>query len=160
MQTVVCTQPQQMALRDVPKPTCAPGEALLRIRRIGICGTDIHAFGGNQPSESPLVLMLACFFVCKGQEKACGGICMRFMLCLLNLKWQDFLALLEVKSRAPRALARARARSARAPAFTLSFGGPLRRAARCSCRASRACYATTRPRPPSSRRMRACWISG
>ena len=54
------------------------------------------AFGGNQPSESPLVLMLACFFVCRGQEKACGGICMRFMLCLLNLKWQDFLALLEV----------------------------------------------------------------
>ena len=67
-----------------------------------------------------------------------------------------FLALLEVKSRAPRALARARARSARAPAFTLSFGGPLRRAARCSCRASRACYATTRPRPPSSRRMPRC----
>ena len=49
MQTVVCTQPQQMTLSDVPEPTCAPGEALLRIRRIGICGTDIHAFGGNQP---------------------------------------------------------------------------------------------------------------
>ncbi|WP_446718803.1 zinc-binding alcohol dehydrogenase family protein [Halomonas sp. C22] len=30
-------------------PTCGPGEALVRIRRVGICGTDIHAYGGNQP---------------------------------------------------------------------------------------------------------------
>lgn len=26
-----------------------PGDALVRVRRIGVCGTDIHAFGGNQP---------------------------------------------------------------------------------------------------------------
>ena len=27
----------------------APGEALVRVHRIGVCGTDIHAYGGKQP---------------------------------------------------------------------------------------------------------------
>jgi len=27
----------------------APGEALLRLRRLGVCGTDIHAYHGRQP---------------------------------------------------------------------------------------------------------------
>ncbi|MDV6320043.1 zinc-binding alcohol dehydrogenase family protein [Chromohalobacter sp. HP20-39] len=49
MHTIVCTQPHDMELRDVPDPQCAPGEAMLKIRRVGICGTDIHAYGGNQP---------------------------------------------------------------------------------------------------------------
>ncbi|RYY13220.1 MAG: zinc-binding alcohol dehydrogenase family protein, partial [Cytophagaceae bacterium] len=40
-----------------PAPTPAAGQALLRIRRIGICGTDLHAFEGTQPYFSyPRVL--------------------------------------------------------------------------------------------------------
>ena len=36
-------------MRDVAGPESAgPGEALLRVKRVGICGTDLHAFGGNQ----------------------------------------------------------------------------------------------------------------
>ncbi len=31
----------------IPKP--GPGEALVRVRRIGVCGTDLHAFAGRQP---------------------------------------------------------------------------------------------------------------
>ncbi|MFB9828431.1 zinc-binding alcohol dehydrogenase family protein [Lederbergia wuyishanensis] len=31
------------------KTECHPGEALVQIKRIGICGTDLHAFRGNQP---------------------------------------------------------------------------------------------------------------
>lgn len=57
MQVLVCTQPRQMALHDVPMPTCGPDEALVKVRRVGICGTDIHAYGGNQPYfEYPRVL--------------------------------------------------------------------------------------------------------
>ncbi|HET8790264.1 MAG TPA: alcohol dehydrogenase catalytic domain-containing protein, partial [Modicisalibacter sp.] len=57
MQVLVCTQPGHMALQEVPTPTCGPGEALVRVRRVGICGTDIHAYGGNQPYfEYPRVL--------------------------------------------------------------------------------------------------------
>ncbi|MDT8893073.1 zinc-binding alcohol dehydrogenase family protein [Halomonas sp. I1] len=38
-----------MAVSDIPRPECGPGDALVRIRRVGVCGTDIHAFGGQQP---------------------------------------------------------------------------------------------------------------
>jgi len=34
---------------EIPEPTLAPGEALVRIHRIGVCGTDLHAFRGRQP---------------------------------------------------------------------------------------------------------------
>lgn len=36
-------------MTEVPSPTCGDGEALVNIRRIGICGTDLHAYQGNQP---------------------------------------------------------------------------------------------------------------
>ncbi len=49
MRTVVCQEPGRLILEERAAPTCAPGEALLRLRRVGVCGTDIHAFGGNQP---------------------------------------------------------------------------------------------------------------
>lgn len=49
MRVLVCTRPHALELREVPEPRCAPGEAMIRVRRVGICGTDIHAYGGNQP---------------------------------------------------------------------------------------------------------------
>ena len=38
---------RMVALADPSEP--GPAEALIRIRQIGICGTDYHAFHGNQP---------------------------------------------------------------------------------------------------------------
>src|SRR5579872_2922217 len=32
-----------------PPPPPGTDEALVRVRRVGVCGTDIHAFGGSQP---------------------------------------------------------------------------------------------------------------
>ncbi|GAB3697810.1 zinc-binding alcohol dehydrogenase family protein [Spirosoma flavus] len=49
MQTLVCTTPGTLTYQTGVKPERAPGETLLRIRRIGICGTDLHAFEGTQP---------------------------------------------------------------------------------------------------------------
>ncbi|MCS0670602.1 zinc-binding alcohol dehydrogenase family protein [Cytobacillus firmus] len=49
MKSIVCEQPDQFRLMEGEKPIPKDGEALIRVRRIGICGTDIHAFGGNQP---------------------------------------------------------------------------------------------------------------
>ncbi|GGJ02180.1 alcohol dehydrogenase [Alicyclobacillus cellulosilyticus] len=49
MKCIVCQEPKRFVKKDVPIPTRQPGEALVRILRIGICGTDIHAFHGNQP---------------------------------------------------------------------------------------------------------------
>ncbi|RYY21390.1 MAG: zinc-binding alcohol dehydrogenase family protein [Cytophagaceae bacterium] len=49
MNTLVCTEPGHFAYAQRASPAVPPGYALLRIRRIGICGTDLHAFEGTQP---------------------------------------------------------------------------------------------------------------
>jgi 2-desacetyl-2-hydroxyethyl bacteriochlorophyllide A dehydrogenase len=49
MKTIICDRPGSLSLIDRPDPKPAPGEALLRIRRIGVCGTDYHILGGRQP---------------------------------------------------------------------------------------------------------------
>jgi len=38
--------------REVETPQAAPGQALLRIRRIGVCGSDIHVYHGTHPFTS------------------------------------------------------------------------------------------------------------
>lgn len=50
MKTITLIEPGKLELSDTPFPqTPGPGEALVRVRRIGICGTDIHAYAGRQP---------------------------------------------------------------------------------------------------------------
>jgi L-iditol 2-dehydrogenase len=43
------TAPGQIELREVAKPEAAPGQLLIRVRRIGICGSDIHVYHGVHP---------------------------------------------------------------------------------------------------------------
>jgi 2-desacetyl-2-hydroxyethyl bacteriochlorophyllide A dehydrogenase len=49
MKQIICEKPGKLVIRDVPIPDIKPDEVLIRIRRIGICGTDLHAFEGTQP---------------------------------------------------------------------------------------------------------------
>ncbi|MDN4524178.1 zinc-binding alcohol dehydrogenase family protein [Fictibacillus fluitans] len=49
MKGIICEEPNAFKQIEVEKPVPKEGEALLRIRRVGICGTDLHAFSGNQP---------------------------------------------------------------------------------------------------------------
>ena len=50
MRTIVLEEPGRLALANRPAPEAPrPGEALVRIHRVGVCGTDIHAFRGHQP---------------------------------------------------------------------------------------------------------------
>lgn len=49
MLQVVLEEPGRFAARDVPAPEGDEGLALVRVRRIGICGTDLHAYAGRQP---------------------------------------------------------------------------------------------------------------
>ena len=48
MKYIVCEKPGQFELKEKPAPIRAEGEALLRVEKIGICGTDLHAYTGNQ----------------------------------------------------------------------------------------------------------------
>lgn len=49
MRSVVCDTPGTLRMEQRPVPVPAEGEVLVRIRRIGICGTDMHIFRGTQP---------------------------------------------------------------------------------------------------------------
>ena len=49
MKSVVCAAPGELRLGQVPIPTAGEGDVLLRVRRIGVCGTDMHIFRGTQP---------------------------------------------------------------------------------------------------------------
>jgi 2-desacetyl-2-hydroxyethyl bacteriochlorophyllide A dehydrogenase len=49
MKTLVCTEPGKFEYRTGAKPELKKGQAIIRIKRIGICGTDLHAFEGTQP---------------------------------------------------------------------------------------------------------------
>jgi len=49
MKALVCTTPHQFNYTSAPMPVAGDGETLLKIERIGICGTDLHAYEGTQP---------------------------------------------------------------------------------------------------------------
>jgi len=50
MKTIICQEPGKMELIETAAPAePKEDEVMVNIKRIGICGTDIHAFAGNQP---------------------------------------------------------------------------------------------------------------
>lgn len=49
MKTLLCTTPGKLEYVNRDMPALTKGHALLKIKRIGICGTDLHAFEGTQP---------------------------------------------------------------------------------------------------------------
>lgn len=57
MKTIVLEQPGVFRLTETAPATPARGEALVRVQRVGICGTDLHAYRGRQPFfEYPRIL--------------------------------------------------------------------------------------------------------
>ncbi|RKP57343.1 zinc-binding alcohol dehydrogenase family protein [Cohnella endophytica] len=50
MKGIVCEKIESFRLvDDLPEPVLSEGNALVSVRRVGICGTDLHAYKGNQP---------------------------------------------------------------------------------------------------------------
>lgn len=57
MKALTCTKPEQLEYTTEIVPEKKPGYAILQVKRIGICGTDLHAFEGTQPYfEYPRIL--------------------------------------------------------------------------------------------------------
>ena len=48
MKYIVCEQPGNFQIKEKDEPLRKTGEALLKINKVGICGTDLHAYTGNQ----------------------------------------------------------------------------------------------------------------
>ena len=49
MKALVCAEPFDLRLETREPPRPAAGEVLLRMRRVGLCGTDYHIYAGKHP---------------------------------------------------------------------------------------------------------------
>src|SRR5688572_21280494 len=57
MKTLICIRPGEFEYAAIEQPDLKPGQAIIKIKRIGICGTDLHAYEGTQPYfEYPRIL--------------------------------------------------------------------------------------------------------
>lgn len=72
MRALVYTQPGAMQLLERPPPVAAPGEVVLKIEAVGICGSDMHAWHGKDPRRAP-GLVLGHEFVGRIEHSAAPG---------------------------------------------------------------------------------------
>lgn len=49
MKTLICTTPGNFEYGLCAMPELLPGNVIIKVKKIGICGTDLHAFEGTQP---------------------------------------------------------------------------------------------------------------
>lgn len=56
LQAVLLTAPEHLELRELAEPVPSDGEAAVRIRAVGICGTDQSIFRGKIPVAYPRIL--------------------------------------------------------------------------------------------------------
>lgn len=49
MKQAIMTAPGRIRIHEIEKPQPGPGQVLLRIQRIGVCGSDVHVYHGKHP---------------------------------------------------------------------------------------------------------------
>src|SRR4051812_31909095 len=47
MRALVVTQPRGASVQEVPDPVPVPGQLLVEVERVGICGTDVELYTGE-----------------------------------------------------------------------------------------------------------------
>ena len=52
MRQATMTAPGVIEIRDAPLPSLSADQVLLRVRRIGVCGSDVHVYHGKHPFTS------------------------------------------------------------------------------------------------------------
>ncbi len=57
MKALVYEEPWKMTLQDLPMPVLQPGEVLLKMESVGICGSDVHGFTGESGRRAPGMVM-------------------------------------------------------------------------------------------------------
>ena len=57
MKALVYTANEEMTYRDEPEPAAQPGDALVGIEAVGICGSDMHSYLGHDPRRVPPMIL-------------------------------------------------------------------------------------------------------
>ena len=56
MRAAVLVEPGRFELQSRPRPVVQAGDVLVKVERVGICGTDLHIFHGHYAADKlPLV---------------------------------------------------------------------------------------------------------
>jgi L-iditol 2-dehydrogenase len=63
MKQAIMLKPGDIRIQDVPAPVISKDEVLVRVKRIGVCGSDIHVYHGQHPYTP--------FPVVQGHELSC-----------------------------------------------------------------------------------------
>jgi 2-desacetyl-2-hydroxyethyl bacteriochlorophyllide A dehydrogenase len=56
MKAAVLVKPLQIELGELPIPNPGPGQLRIRLKEVGICGSDVHYFGGHRPLPEPTII--------------------------------------------------------------------------------------------------------
>lgn len=56
MKTVIYTGPHALKYTEAPKPKIKANEILLRVKSVGICGTDLHIYNGGMSLKPPVTM--------------------------------------------------------------------------------------------------------
>jgi threonine dehydrogenase-like Zn-dependent dehydrogenase len=57
MKALVYTGPNSLAFQDAPMPVAEPGEVIVRVEAVGICGSDMHAYHGYDSRRPPPLIL-------------------------------------------------------------------------------------------------------
>lgn len=57
MKALVLTDYKHFEVQDLPRPTIAPDEVLVRVQAVGICGSDVHGMDGSTGRRIPPMVM-------------------------------------------------------------------------------------------------------
>lgn len=55
MKALVIEKPHHAVVKEVPKPVPGPGEVIIAVSHVGICGTDFHIYEGEFLSPYPII---------------------------------------------------------------------------------------------------------
>ena len=56
MKAIVYEGPKTISVKEVPTPVAGEGQGLIKVKAVGICGTDLGIYGGTHPrAKAPLV---------------------------------------------------------------------------------------------------------
>lgn len=56
MRAAYLTGPKSIAFRDESIPEPGPGQVRIRLQEVGICGSDVHYYGGHRPLPEPTII--------------------------------------------------------------------------------------------------------
>ena len=56
MKAAVLVKPLQIEVGEHPIPNPGPGQLRIRLQDVGICGSDVHYFGGHRPLPAPTII--------------------------------------------------------------------------------------------------------